>query len=423
MGEEELKQNEGSASGQVPETFSMPKTGYELPPSVTAPQPENIDTSNTEFLGPTEEEQQLLEQIDALAGHYIAEIPEAERSTPLRPDQEENAQSLAMQTFEHRNHLYSSLDRLGNLPPLIREAVSQRDAAGTAQLLRGFADDPFKFAGETDKLSTLAHSPLPPGVRGALISLATLAGKPAPADLFRSVAEQIEKGTSVDAAFEQARQAAQSEEVRRADAVRQLAASKFLERLYPATFARAKEGFAARQIQDAQADRASTAEEPAAERRIEAKPLSELRYFHVEDDFMMSDELQEALTAGGMREAVGSVATLEQAEEQLRALITSNNPPDVILLDRSFPEYDGGMALKRSSEQLLNFLDKLAAENEQTMQAVDRMKVVILSGEIPADELQQIQEKYPRVAGAAQKGEAVGDRLKAELVRSGIAKE
>ena len=175
---------------------------------------------------------------------------------------------------------------------------------------------------------------------------------------------------------------------------------------------------------------AASALQDILEEREEREPvdISEIRYFHVDDNGLVlwgtEEDLKEMLN---MEKKLGQAQSVEEAFEELEKLAESNETLHLLLLDQRFfvtrEQVEEGIGdMDRCSEILLKMIkDKGSAALKKML---EKTVIISLSGTADDQYIRDLQKISDRVIGGVLKGDqprVVKEILKL-LVDSGVAR-
>ena len=192
--------------------------------------------AGAESEAPTAEsaEQDPVARAREIAQKYLDTIPEADRKL-TDPKQVERLLYVLENANDPDSHLFSNVDKLGNLPSRGQESTNKGDAKGVAETWRAFAKDPVGISGETDKVQQIANSTLPETVRAALLSIILKEGDYPATAMAQEAVEKLEQ-TGDTKALSEVREKyseAKNSKMMEDKSLRQKAARELLKGLYP----------------------------------------------------------------------------------------------------------------------------------------------------------------------------------------------
>lgn len=364
---------------------------------------------------PQETEKNPDQQAQEIAEKYTRGIPEADRQ--LDPKQTEFAIQLLQRTQQSRDDLFSTRDKFGNLPRDIKETLDRGENGLAIDRINDFATTPSLGYVEADKLQAILAGPLPKKVRGAVVDMIMRGGDHSPSGLFKDFAKKLQGAKPEENAglLAQMVQEAGDDAYRNADAVRQKAVYELLVGLYPALVndPRLKEG----RIETPAVTPGSETKEMQQERKEIA--LRDVNFIHIEDDPLTLKNMQKDLASQlDMKNRLGSSRSVEGAKKILQQLAEGGKPLHLVILDKSFMQREADKFDHGGAWQFfMGELEKIAPANEK----LKDVRVVIASGDIDDATLREMQQRFPRIIGALQKGEeGLPLRLAAILGKDGM---
>jgi hypothetical protein len=133
-----------------------------------------------------------------------------------------------------RSDEFNTRDRMGNLPPSIKESWDRQDRPALTQAMRDFASNPMAHAKEVFKYLA-KEGGLPESVRTQMEEIVLLEGKNRLGEAFASLADRLEKDQTgdIDKIWQQGRNDFTSKE---SDSIRKIALKQLAEAVYPEFF-------------------------------------------------------------------------------------------------------------------------------------------------------------------------------------------